>query len=150
MCPHVAVLDVGARSPLQVHTLSRIERHPFTRIDAKNEVFECGEAYLFGGGCTLLCRLFCDLSALFGICASCLHYLLHQIIGVHDSSLTGFHLSGRQVDHAVSQVIELIRVGLAEFVKCGEEGLKVVVLLIACDVDHAIHAKIFEALMGRA
>jgi len=69
---------------------------------------------------------------------------VHQIVGVHDIPLAGFHSSVGEIHESVREVGEVRSVEDFEFFEHGEQDAKMLVLFVGNDPDHFVGAEIFE------
>ena len=91
-----------------------------------------------------------ELSALVGSSLRLFVHLLDKVVGVNHGALAGLHLALGEFDHAVGEVVYLVRPAESELGEYELQHLEVVVLLVADHVDMGVEAVFLEPLLGRA
>jgi len=79
-----------------------------------------------------------------------LHQFIGQVIGFDYSTFTGFHPAMGQIHHAIREVITTSAQAFFEQIEEFEENLKMIILFIGHDVNHALWGQATVALVGCA
>ena len=104
----MGVLDEGACVAVEVDALFRIEEHVLTGIHLQDEVFQGAHTHDVGNLVALLLAHIGELTQLDGCLQGIIHHQLHQVVGIHHSTLTTLHLTVGQFHHTVREVYKFL------------------------------------------
>ena len=147
----MGILDERAGVAVEVDRLARIEKHRLFRVHLQDEILERAQSDHRGNGVGLLFRTAVELAQLVRHLAGRGYHVCDQVVGIDHRAFARLHLAFGKLHHAVGKMRDMVApVGIAQFLEDELQHLKMVVLLVAHDINHVVEPVLLEAAVSRA